>query len=112
MRWGFIGTGRIAERIMEAFALLPESQVTAAYSRNRPAMENFCDKWNIRGRYDRIEDLAADPEVDILYLATPHIVHLEHFRKAVTAGKPILCEKPMGYVEPCSYTSPSGYPGI
>lgn len=99
MRWGFIGTGRIAERIMEAFALLPESQVTAAYSRNIPAMETFCDKWNIRGRYNRIEDLAADPEVDILYLATPHIVHLEHFRKAVTARKPILCEKPMGMSE-------------
>lgn len=96
MKWGFIGTGRIAERIMRAFELLPESVVVAAYSRNIPAMDAFCDRWKIRSRYDSIEALAGDPEVEILYLATPHIVHLEHFRQAVGAGKPILCEKPMG----------------
>lgn len=95
MRWGFIGTGRIAERIMEAFALLPESQVVAVCGRNRQAMEAFCHKWNIAGQYDSIEELANAPEVDILYLATPHIVHQEHFIKAAAAGKPILCEKPM-----------------
>ncbi len=96
MRWGFIGTGRIAERIMEAFRLLPDSRVAAAYSRNKEAMEAFCARWDIPKRYDTIEELAGDEEVDILYLATPHIVHLEHFRKAAEAGKPILCEKPMG----------------
>lgn len=95
MRWGFIGTGRIAERIMKAFKLLPDSQVVAAYSRNRPAMTAFCDRWGIAGRYDTIEELAHDPAVEILYLATPHIVHLEHFRRALEAGKPVLCEKPM-----------------
>lgn len=99
MRWGFIGTGRIAERIMEAFALLPDSVVVAAYSRNQSAMETFCDKWAIPKKYDTIEALVHDEEVDIIYLATPHIVHMEHFQKAVEAGKPILCEKPMGMSE-------------
>lgn len=99
MRWGFIGTGRIAERIMAAFSLLEDSVVTAAYSRNKEAMSAFCRKWNIPKQYDNIEALAKDPEVDILYLATPHIVHLEHFKEAVKAGKPILCEKPMGMSE-------------
>ena len=47
MRWGFIGTGRIAERIMAAFALLPDSQVTAVYSRNQEAMEAFCGRWKM-----------------------------------------------------------------
>lgn len=96
MRWGFIGTGRIAQRIMEAFELLPESQVVAAYSRDQKEMEGFCSKWRIAKSYDTIEALAGDEEVEVLYLATPHIVHLEHFQKAVEAGKPILCEKPMG----------------
>lgn len=96
MRWGFIGTGRIAERIMPSFQMTIESRVTAAYTRRREQLDAFCDKWGITHRYDSIEALAASPQVDILYLATPHIVHLEHFRQAVKAGKPILCEKPMG----------------
>ena len=96
MKWGFIGTGRIAERIMKAFELLPEATVAAAYSRNIPAMNAFCDRWNIPSRYDSVWALAADLEVEIIYLATPHIVHLNHFKQAVKAGKPILCEKPMG----------------
>ena len=96
MKWGFIGTGRIAERIMPAFQLLPDSQVVAAYTRSWENLTAFCDKWSIPKRYATIRELANDPEVEILYLATPHIVHLEHFREAVQAGKPILCEKPMG----------------
>lgn len=96
MKWGFIGTGRIAERIMPAFEMVEDAKVVAAYTRSRDKLDAFCDKWHIPGRYDTIEDLVNDPEVEILYLATPHIVHLEHFRKAVCAGKPILCEKPMG----------------
>ena len=84
---------------MAAFALLPDSQVTAVYSRNQEAMEAFCGRWKIPKHYGSIEELAGDKEVDILYLATPHIVHLEHFQRAVEAGKPILCEKPMGMSE-------------
>ena len=96
MKWGFVGTGRIAERIMEAFKQMPASTVTAAYTRREESLQAFCDRWQIPGRYTALEALAADPEVEILYLATPHIVHLEHFRTLVRAGKPILCEKPMG----------------
>lgn len=96
MKWGFIGTGRIAERVMAAFALMEGSSVTAAYTRDAQKLAAFCDKWKIPKRHDSITALAEDPEVEILYLATPHIAHLEHFREAVKAGKPILCEKPMG----------------
>lgn len=96
MRWGFIGTGRIAERIMKAFELLPDSEVVAAYSRNLKAMNEFCSRWRISRQYDTIAGLVNDPEVEIIYLATPHIVHLEHFKEAVKAQKPVLCEKPMG----------------
>lgn len=96
MKWGFIGTGRIAERIMPAFAMVPGAEVVAAYTRNRERLDAFCDRWNISGRHDSIQALVNDPQVEMIYLATPHIVHLEHFRQAVLAGKPILCEKPMG----------------
>lgn len=99
MKWGFIGTGRIAERMMPAFALVPGAQVVAAYTRSREKLDAFCDKWKIPARYDSVRELAEDPQVEILYLATPHIVHLEHFRQAVQAEKPILCEKPMGMSE-------------
>lgn len=99
MNWGFIGTGRIAERIMPAFRMLPQAHVAAAYTRSPEKLDAFCDRWDIPGRYHTVAELANAPEVDILYLATPHIVHLEHFRQAVQAGKPILCEKPMGMSE-------------
>ena len=94
-RWGFVGTGRIAERIMPSFRMLPQAEVVAAYSRNREAMDAFCKKWSIPKQYAELDDLLADPEIDIIYLATPHIVHFEHTRKALLAGKHVLCEKPM-----------------
>lgn len=95
MRWGFVGTGKIAQRIMVAFELVPDAQVIAAYSRNVPAMHAFCDQWNIPKRYETVDELVNDPDVDIVYLATPHIVHYEHTVKALQAGKHVLCEKPM-----------------
>lgn len=95
MRWGFVGTGKIAQRIMVAFALVPDAEVVAAYSRNVKAMHAFCDQWNIPKRYETVEELVSDSEVDIVYLATPHIVHYEHTMKALRAGKHVLCEKPI-----------------
>lgn len=95
MRWGFVGTGKIAQRIMVSFRLLPEEQVVAAYSRNIEAMHAFCDQWEVPKRYETVEELVKDPEIDIVYLATPHIVHYEHTAKALQAGKHVLCEKPM-----------------
>lgn len=95
LRWGFVGTGKIAQRIMVAFELVPEAEVVAAYSRNIKAMQEFCDQWEIPKRYETVEELVNDPEVDIVYLATPHIVHYEHTIKALQAGKHVLCEKPI-----------------
>lgn len=96
MNWGFVGTGRIAERIMAAFALLPNSHVVAAYTRDPEKLDAFCTKWQVPHRCSSLEELANDPMVEIIYLATPHIVHAVHFRTIAAAGKPILCEKPMG----------------
>ena len=95
LRWGFVGTGKIAQRIMVAFELVPEAEVVAAYSRNIKAMQEFCDQWEIPKRYETVDELVNDPEVDIVYLATPHIVHYEHTIKALQAGKHVLCEKPI-----------------
>lgn len=96
MNWGFIGTGRIAERIMAAFSILSDSHVVAAYMRDDEKLDAFCRKWNIDGKHHSVLELANDQKVDIIYLATPHIVHAAHFRQIASAGKSILCEKPMG----------------
>ena len=96
MNWGFVGTGRIAQRIMEAFSILPDSHVVAAYTRDAGKLESFCVRWGVLKRCTSIEMLANDPDVEIIYLATPHIVHAEHFRILARSGKPVLCEKPMG----------------
>lgn len=95
MHWGFVGTGKIAQRIMPAFRLVPEAQVVAAYSRNEAAMHAFCRQWDIPRPCQTVEELVDDPEVEVVYLATPHIVHYEHTTKALQAGKHVLCEKPM-----------------
>ena len=95
MRWGFIGCGRIAQRIMESFRLRPECEVVGVWSRNAESAQAFCAQWGIPRAYESLDALLGDPSVEIAYVATPHIAHLEHASLALLAGKHVLCEKPM-----------------
>jgi predicted dehydrogenase len=93
-RWGILGTGKIARRFMQAVAHVPEAQVVAVGSRHRQTAEAFGEQFGIPRRYDRYDALLADPEVQIVYIATPHSLHAENTRTALEAGKHVLCEKP------------------
>jgi predicted dehydrogenase len=95
LNWGFIGSGRIAERIMPAFLQIPDMHVLAVNGRDSGKSRAFCARWNIERVYDSLDEMLADSDIDIIYIATPHLVHHEHTVSALRAGKHVLCEKPM-----------------
>jgi predicted dehydrogenase len=95
VRWGILATGGIATRFTEDLALLPEAQVTAVGSRSLAAAQVFADKHGIGRAYGSWQELAEDPEVDVVYVATPHSAHHAASVLCLQAGKAVLCEKPL-----------------
>ena len=95
LRWGILSTGSIAR----TFATdLPRSQsgtLLAVASRTPESAARFADEVGAPKSYGTYEALLADPEVDAVYIATPHPMHFEWIVKAADAGKHILCEKPL-----------------
>jgi len=94
LRWGIIGTGGIAGRFAADIALLPGAEVVAIGSRTAQAAADFGDRFSIGNRHASYAELVADPEVDVVYVATPHPFHAEHALLVIDAGKPVLVEKP------------------
>lgn len=94
IRWGILGTGAIANTF--AGGLIPESGgvAYAVGSRTAQSAQRFAAKHGIARAYDSYEALAADPDVDMVYVATPHSFHCENTLMCLDAGKPVLCEKP------------------
>jgi predicted dehydrogenase len=92
LRWGLIAPGRIARRFADAFAALPEQRLHRVAARDVAKAQAFAAEWGGQASAS-IEALCADPEVDIVYIASPHSHHAEHARLALAAGKPVLCEK-------------------
>ncbi len=94
VRWGILGPGSIANRFAEGAHALPDARLIAVGSRDRSRADAFADKYGIPNRHGSYESLVQDPDVDVIYVATPHNFHHEHSLLALNAGKPILCEKP------------------
>ena len=93
-RWGILGTGAIARQFVEGLKALPEVEVFAVGSRSEASAAEFADERGIPRRYAAYEDLAADPDVDVIYVATPHPFHAGNAELCLEAGKAVLCEKP------------------
>ncbi len=91
--WGIIGTGFIGQKLAEALAFVPQSKVYAVASRNIETANIFAEKYNCKA-YGTYEELANDPEVDIIHIATPHNLHCENTLMCLNKGKHVLCEKP------------------
>jgi predicted dehydrogenase len=94
IRWGIIGPGWIAGLFAEDLARTPGARCVAVASRDLERAKAFAAKRGISRAYGDYAALAADPEVDIVYIATPHSHHHEHGRLMLTGGKPVLMEKP------------------
>jgi hypothetical protein len=94
IRWGILATGGIAAKFTEDLARLPDAEVAAVGSRSLGAAEAFAVTHGIPRAYGTWQELAADPEVDVVYVATPHSAHHAATTICLNAGKAVLCEKP------------------
>ena len=91
--WGIIGTGFIARKMAEALPFVPQSALYAVASRNIETANDFATTYNCK-TYGSYEELINDPEIDIVYVATPHNYHCSNTLMAISNGKHVLCEKP------------------
>lgn len=92
LRWGVIGCGVIANQMAEALAA-EGRHIDGVANRTHEKAVAFADKHGVARVYDTIDDLIATPDIDVLYLTTPHNTHITYLRKALAAGKHVLCEK-------------------
>ena len=90
---GIIGAGWIADKMAEALAPLNDYCVHAIASRSLEKAEAFAKQWNIPKAYGSYEEMVADKEIDLVYIATPHSHHFPHTMLAPEHGKPVLVEK-------------------
>jgi Predicted dehydrogenases and related proteins len=96
VKWGILGTGRIAAVFATALQVVENSELYAVGSRTQQKAQEFSDKFNVPQCYGSYAELVADPQVDIVYIATPHNLHLENALMAMQHNKHVLCEKPLG----------------
>lgn len=95
VRFGILGPGKIANRFTDSFMHVPDAQVVAVASRDGERARTFAEKHSIARHYASYEKLVNDPDVDIIYIATPHPFHYENTLYCLRAGKAVLCEKPL-----------------
>ncbi|MFF2012495.1 Gfo/Idh/MocA family protein [Streptomyces sp. NPDC058195] len=93
VRWGVLATGGIAATFTEDLRSMPGMEVVAVASRTQTSARAFADRFGIPRAYGDWAGLAADEEVDVVYVATPHSAHREAAGLCLEAGKPVLCEK-------------------
>ncbi len=93
--WAILGLGKIAHKFAADLALLPNARLYACASRSQERSADFARQYGISQAFSSYEDLAACPDVDIVYIATPHSSHAEAALMCLEAGKAVLCEKPM-----------------
>jgi predicted dehydrogenase len=96
LRWGIIGTGAIAHKFARGVLRSETGELVAAASRNQAKAREFAHLYQIPQAHGSYESLLADPNVDVVYIATPHPQHREWAIRAAQAKKHILCEKPIG----------------
>ncbi len=92
--WGILGTGYIAHKMAEALSFVPQAKLYAVGSRNIQTALDFAGKFKVEKSYGSYEELVNDPDVDIVYIATPHNLHYENTIMSLENGKHVLCEKP------------------
>ena len=96
LQWGILGLGKIAHSFCKDLQLVENTAIAAVASRNAAKAEEFAAQYGVKKHYGSYNELFEAPNVDIVYIATPHDSHLQWTMAALNAQKHILCEKPMG----------------
>jgi predicted dehydrogenase len=94
IRWGIAGTGTIASLFAEGLADAPGAELVAVASRSAARADAFAVQAGVRRAHRSYESLANDPDVDIVYVATPNSDHAPRATMMLESGKAVLCEKP------------------
>lgn len=93
LRWGIASTGKIAHSMTSALGTLPDAEIVAVGSRSQESADRFAAEFNISHAHPSHKALCADPDVDIVYVASPHSEHRAMTITALDAGKHVVCEK-------------------
>lgn len=91
--WAILGCGNIAEKFSKELKGLPNANLYATASRNLGNAKSFATKFGFEEAYGSYQEMVKDPNVDIVYIATPHNFHLEHSLLCLNHKKAVLCEK-------------------
>ena len=97
LRWGICSAAKISHDFIVALKTLPDTshQVVAVGARSLESAQKLATTHSIPRSYGSYDELANDPEIDVVYIGTIHPTHLSSARKMLEAGKPVLCEKPL-----------------
>ena len=93
MNIGIIGAGRIVNTVIHALKGLPQINCYAIASRDLARAREYAEKYDIEKAYGGYEEMLQDPNVELVYIATPHSHHYEHMMMCIEHGKAIVCEK-------------------
>lgn len=93
MKVGIIGAGNIAKKMATTINGMEEASLYAVSSRELKKAEQFAREFHVGKAYGSYEDMLNDPEVELVYIATPHSHHSEHAKLCLNHGKHVLCEK-------------------
>ena len=93
INWGIIGSGSIASAFAHSIKSTSNSKLIGLYGRNVDTTNAFAKKFNIDAYY-QLNDLLSSPEINAVYVATPHSEHFAHTFQAIKNNKHVLCEKP------------------
>lgn len=94
-RWGILAPGKIAHKFATGLQSVPRAQLHAIGSRNEDRARDFAQQYQAPVWYDSYQKLAEDPDIDAIYIATPHTFHMENTLLCLQHGKAVLCEKPL-----------------
>lgn len=95
LKWGIAGTGKIAAAFVHDLRLIDETHCSVVGSRSLNRAQSFADEHHFEAAVGSYDDLFDHPEVDIVYIATPHHLHAELAIQALNSGKHVICEKPI-----------------
>ena len=94
MKVGIVGAGLIVPQFLDAAALVEQMEVYGLYARREEVRKEMCEKYNIPVSYDSYEKMLEDPQIDVVYVAIPNILHYTFTKQALEAGKHVILEKP------------------
>lgn len=95
IRFATIGTGKIVHKFLKAMAKCEGFRYSAVYSREQEKADAFAKEYGVKKTYTSLEDLAKDPQIDAVYIASPNALHCEQSVLMMEHGKHVLCEKPV-----------------